>query len=60
MTALPWGKFRIAIQSDQIRAIPKSVSELFGIISNQSEELFVSRLMRNVQKATRLNPIQSE
>ena len=42
-------------ESELFRAIPKSISETFGIIKNQSQERLVSRLMNKAQKPIRLN-----
>ena len=50
----------IPSQSELFRFIPISVSEQMRIIPNQYEKRFVSRLMKNGQKSTRLNPINSE
>ena len=47
-------------QSELFRFIPISVSEPMGIFPNESEKLFVSRLMKNGQTSMRLNPINSE
>ena len=46
-------------ETELFQAIPKSVSEPFRIIPNQSEKCFVSRLMKNGQKSIRINPIHS-
>ena len=50
----------IPSQSELFQFIPICVSELMRIIPNQSEKRFVSRLMKNGQKSTRPNPINSE
>ena len=48
-------------QLELFRFIPTSlISEPMRIIPNQSEKLFVSRLIENGQKSIRLNPINSE
>ena len=57
--SLRWMKF-IPGQSKLFRFIPISVSEPMRIIPNQSEKLFVSHLIKNVQKSILLNPINSE
>ena len=46
-------------QLELFRFIPISVSEPMRIIPNQSEKLFVSRLMKNGQKSIRLNSNES-
>ena len=51
----------IPSQSELFRFIPIYVSKLMGIIPNQSEKRFVSRLIKNDQKSIRLDPrYQSE
>ena len=46
----------ISSQSEIFRFIPISVSEPMGIIPNQSEKRFVSRLMKIGQKSIQMNP----
>ena len=50
----------IPSQLELFRFIPISVSEPMRIIPNQSEQLFVSRLMKNGQKSIRPNSTNSE
>ena len=49
----------ISSESKLFQAILENVSELFGVISNQSEKRFASRLMKNGKKSIRLNSIYS-
>ena len=56
----PWRKFRIGIHSKPIRTIPNHSDICIRSNPNQSAKRFESRLLKNVWKLIRLNPIQSE
>ena len=50
----------IPSQAELFQFIPIIVSEPMRIIPNQSEQNFVSRLIKNSKKSIRFNPIQSK